>query len=95
MRHAVTRAELVHQIAAFDAQPGLQRAGRIVDAGMDDAAVMRAGVHARAGVPLEDTHRRAGRGNRARGGEAGHTGADHGDINLGHVRNPVIAGRAP
>src|SRR2546428_3189335 len=35
---------LVQQVAALDRQPGLERAGRIVDAGVDDAAVVRAGV---------------------------------------------------
>ena len=55
----VRRAELVHQLAAFDAQPRLQRAGRIVDAGVDHAAVVRAGVHARARMPLEHADRSA------------------------------------
>ena len=53
MGHAVPLAELVHQSLAFDAEPRLQRAGRIVDAGVDHAAVMRARVEPGPGVPFE------------------------------------------
>ena len=48
VRHVVLGAELVQQTAPFDAQPRLERAGGIVDARVDDAAVVRAGVEARA-----------------------------------------------
>ena len=43
-RHAVRVAPRVQQPVAFDAERVLQRARRIVDAGMDDAAVVRAGL---------------------------------------------------
>ena len=46
MRHVVAGAELVHQPLALDAQLRLQRAGRIVDPGVDHAAVVRARVEA-------------------------------------------------
>ena len=89
VRHAVRGAELVEQPPAFDAEPRLQRAGRIVDAGVDHAAVVRAGVQARARVPLEDADRLAARRERPRGGQAGHAGADDRDVNLGQRVSPV------
>src|SRR6185369_8363100 len=78
MRHAVLRAELVEAPAAVHAQARLERAGRVVHAGVDDAAVVRAGVLAWPRVPLEQHDRAAALRDRARGGEAGDAGADYG-----------------
>ena len=49
----VPLAELVEQAGAVDAVARLERAGGVVDAGVNDLAVVRAGAHARAGLALE------------------------------------------
>src|SRR4029079_14898110 len=90
MRHAVLRAELVEAPAAVHAQARLERAGRVVHAGVDDAAVVRAGVLAWPRVPLEQHDRAAALRDRARGGEAGDAGADYGNVDPFHqVRAPL------
>ena len=53
MRHVVGAAEFVQQVAPLDRQPSLQRAGRIVDPGVNDAAVVGAAFHPGAGTRLE------------------------------------------
>jgi hypothetical protein len=50
----------VHARGAVDAQPGLQRAGRVVDAGVDHAAVVAALVCGRRGLALDDEQAAAG-----------------------------------
>ena len=82
--HALARAELVQQAAPFDAEPRLQRARRIVHAGMDDAAVVRARVHPRTRMPLEHAYRLSALGDGARRRESGHTRADHRNVNSLH-----------
>ena len=52
--HAVRRAPFVQQRVALDAQRVLQRSGRIVDARMDDAAVVRTGLVPVPTVPVDD-----------------------------------------
>ena len=86
VRHIVLRAELVQEPAAFDAQPRLQRSRRIVQAGVDHTAVVRARFEAGARMPLEDAHRSPALGNRERRGEAGDAGADDRDIDPFHPR---------
>ena len=61
VRNVVLRAERVQPIAPLDAQPRLQRSGRIVDAGVNDAAVVGARLHPRAGMALEEADGLAGR----------------------------------
>ena len=48
VRHAVLLAEAVHELAALDAVPRLQRARLVVEAGVDDAAVVAGLVRRRA-----------------------------------------------
>ena len=86
VRDAVARAEFVQEPAAFDAQTRLQRPRRIVEAGVDHAAVVRARFEAGARMPLEDAHRSPALGNRERRGEAGDAGADDRDIDPFHPR---------
>ena len=54
---AVALAELVQQRRTFDAKRGLQRSGRVVDPGVDHAAVVGARLHAGARVSFEDARR--------------------------------------
>ena len=56
MRDAALGAIGVQEIAAGDAQPRLQRTGVVVDAGVNDLAVARAGVHAEMALALQDDH---------------------------------------
>jgi hypothetical protein len=82
VRYAVTRAEGVHQVAPLHAQARLERAGGIVDARVNDAAVVGAGVHAWTRVALEQADRRAGGGDRAGRGQAGDASAYDRDVDL-------------
>src|SRR5713226_8137424 len=84
MRYTVTGAEVVHQMTAVGAEPCFQRAKGVVDAGVDDAAVVGAGVEAGAGVTFNEAGRSPTHGQRARRGETGDAGADHGDIDRFH-----------
>ena len=80
VRDVVLGAERVETVASFDAELRLEGARRIVDPGMDDAAVVGAGFHPRPGMALEDAHA-AAPGAELRGDrEPDDTSADHGDI---------------
>ena len=62
MRDAVLRAKAIHRFAAFNAIARLHRAGLVVKAGMDDAAVMPGLVGGEAVFRLEeDLRNQAGR----------------------------------
>ena len=89
VRHVVAGAERVHQPSPFDAQPGLQRSGWVVDARVNDPAVVRAGVETRARVPFEDACRMAARRERPCSGQSGHAGTDDCDVNVGQRVSPV------
>ncbi len=80
--HAVLVAELVQLAGAGDAQLGLQRAGRVVDAGVDDAGVVAGLVGGDAVLALEDHHGgvRPAVQQLAGGGEAEDAGPDDGDV---------------
>ena len=54
VRHPAPRAEVVEPLAPFHAEPRFQRIRRIVQAGVDDAAVVRARFHAGPPVAIED-----------------------------------------
>ncbi len=58
-RDAVALAVRVHPRGAVDAQLGLQRAGRVVDAGMDHAAVVTGLMRRGRGLALDDEHARS------------------------------------
>jgi hypothetical protein len=51
---AVFFAPAVKEAVAFQAESGLEPVGRVVDAGMDDAAAMGAGLQAIAGVAFQE-----------------------------------------
>ena len=66
----------VERVLARHAEPGLQRAGRIVDAGMDDLGVARAGLGADRVRGFQHHHLAAGERERAGYRESHHAGAD-------------------
>ena len=77
---------LVEQLASGDAETGFERAGRIIDAGVHDFGVARAGVRAKSVFSFEDDDFAASHGHFAGDGKADGTGADDGAINFVHVR---------
>ncbi len=92
--HAVRRAVVVQQRLAAHAQQCAQRAGRVVDAGVDDLAVACAGHGAEGVFGLEHDHLAAGLRERARAGQADHAGTDHDTIDpLRRHRGIVAAAR--
>ena len=58
--------------------------GGIVDAGVDDAAVVRARVLSRARMPLQHAHALPALGDRERCGQSGDAGSDDGDVDPLH-----------
>ena len=92
MRHRPGGAIVVEQPTAFDAESGFERAGRVVDAGMDHAGVVAACFHAAADVAFQHTDRPVGGGKGARHGQSDEPTPDHGDIYRQHadiiLRNP-------
>ena len=84
--HTVLLRRIVEQAAPCDAQRRLQRARRIVEAGVDDAAVVGAGVEARARVPFEHADRAAALRRSARAAaRPDHARADDDHIDLLHA----------
>src|SRR5438067_3781018 len=84
MRHVVLRTELVQAASAFYTQLRLERAGRIVEAGVDDAAVVRARLETRTRMAFEQADRQSALRDRERRREAGHAGADDGRVDPFH-----------
>ena len=77
VRHIVGAAVLVEQLLAAHAHGGLHRAGRVVDAGVDDLGVAARRFRADHVVAFEDQHLPSGQRQRAGDGEADHARADH------------------
>ena len=77
MRHAVLGAVGIEQAPAGDAGARHQAALGIVDAGVDDFGIARAGLGADAFGGLDDDDLTAGKGKGAGDGEADDTCADH------------------
>src|SRR6185295_1967472 len=73
-------AERVQPRRAFDAQRCLQRGCRIVDAGVDDAAVVGARLHAQARLTLDDADAPSACRELTGGGEPGDAAADDGRV---------------
>ena len=69
-------AVAVERFFAGDAQLRLHRAGRIIDAGVDDFGIARAGMGAECVLGFEDHHFATGLRESARDGEADDAGAD-------------------
>ena len=80
VRHAVRGAEFVQHAVARHAQPRFQRARRIVNARMDNAAISRAGAHAELGRLLDKKHIAPALRNRARHGATHHAAADDDNV---------------
>ena len=72
----------VQQIAAGNAQARLERIRLVMNTGMDDFAIARAGVHAEVALGLENEHFSAGACQRAAYAKADHARADHNAIDL-------------
>ena len=77
VRHAVLGTVGIEQAPAGDAGARHQAALGIVDAGVDDLGIARAGLGADAFGCLDDDDLAAGKGKRARHGEADDACADH------------------
>jgi hypothetical protein len=80
VRNPMGRAEVVQARRAFDAELRFQRALGVVEAGMDDAAVVRARFHPRAGTTFQDGNRAPGGSESSSNGQAGHAGADNENV---------------
>ena len=83
MGYAVCRAEVVQHPRAVDAVPGLERARRVVHAGVNHLAVMRAGAHAGPALAFQHADAVAAPGDGPGGGKADHASADDGGISSG------------
>src|SRR3990167_3170491 len=87
VRHLMAAAPGIQAFAAFQAQFGLERAGRVVDAGVDHLGVAAGGVSADQALRLDyqaDLPRLA----QARGaGQAERAGANNQGIDTVHVRS--------
>ncbi len=66
MGHAVLLTERIQPAAAFDAERGLQRLRRMIEPGMDHAAVVRGRLLPGTRTPLDDAHLMAAREKRER-----------------------------
>src|SRR5581483_5687647 len=95
VRHAVPGAVLVEEGLAFHAGARLQGSLRIVDAGMDDFRIARAGVGADGLLRLEDDDLAALQGKRTRDGQADHARAEHYRINAFHGGSFFRSGTRP
>ena len=60
VRNVIGRAERVQPFGPLDAQLRLEAPAGVVDPGVDDAAVVRAGFHPGAGMAFGDRNRKAG-----------------------------------
>ena len=87
-------AELVEQRRPAHAEARLERPGRVVEAGVNDAAVVRAGVHPGQAVPLDEAHGSPRGRDLARAGEPGDARPDHHDVDIGHGHQPRRITRA-
>ena len=85
-------AEPVEPLTPSDAQAGLERARRIVDAGVDHLAVARTRPRAEARGGFEDQHLASGERQLPRHREAHDAGPDHHRIDLIHGAASVAAG---
>ena len=90
MRHVVSLAKRVQTLASLDAQPGLQRVRGVVDARVNDAAVVGARLQPRARVTLEHAHRTAALRDRNGGREPGHATTDDNSIDAFHLWSSAV-----
>ena len=88
----------VEQLPAAHAQPGLERAARVVQPAVHDLAAARTDAAADAGLGLDDDDLAPALGERARNGQPDHAGADDERVDRLHAcaraqRSPKTAGR--
>ena len=88
VRHALLGAVGVERLAAGDAEPRHEAAGRIVDAGVDHLAVARGGLGADAFGGFQDDHLAPGQRQRARHRQADDAGAHHDAIDPLQTSSP-------
>ncbi|MCY1430854.1 hypothetical protein D9M71_468100 [compost metagenome] len=74
----------VQALAALQAELGFQRAGRVVEAGVDDFRVAAGGVAADQTFLLDDQHATSGRGQPCGAGQAECAGADDQQVDAVH-----------
>src|SRR4029077_15604087 len=79
-RDVVFGAEVVHQAVAFDAEACFEGIFRVVDAGMDDATVARAGGHTELGILLDEKDVLGAMGDGVGYGPADYAAADDWDV---------------
>src|SRR6185295_10841640 len=79
--YTVGCAELVQASPSVETQRGLQRAGRVIDPGVNHAAVVRARVEPGSRMPLQYARRQPSRGNRPCRCETRDTRPDHRNVN--------------
>ena len=84
VRNVVSCAKPVEALAPFDAQPGFECALRIVDAGMNDAAVVGAHPTTRPRLTLDQAHAGTAFSQRQGRRQADDATPDHRDIDLLH-----------
>ena len=96
-RNSVRRAELVRQLISAHAVPRLERAGRIVDSGMNHAAVARAREHADLRQRFKDEYVVPARRKRMRNRATHDSAADDDNVCPVHLRcqNVSRCGVAP
>ena len=80
MRDAALRAIAIQRVPSLDAEAGLERSGRVVDAGVDDLGVARAGVLADRALRFQHRHFAAGEGESSGDSQPDPAGADDGGI---------------
>ncbi len=95
VRHAMAHAVLVEQALAFHAAERLERAFRVVDAGVDHLRIARAGVRAEGLLGLEDHHLSPRGRQGARHREADDPRAQHHRVKLFHVSRACRRGKRP
>ena len=87
----MAKAQVINALATLDAEPRLEAALGIVDAGMDDLAVAARGFHAVLRVSVEDEDVRAITRQAGRDGEADDAGPDDDDFGIRH--RPILRQR--
>jgi hypothetical protein len=94
VRHAEGGTELIEPAVAVDAVPRLERARRVVHAGVNHLAVVGARAHARPRLALEHAHAAATAGDGQCGGEADDAGADDRGIDGFHLISWLVGAAA-
>src|ERR1700694_4839388 len=84
IRHSMLLTEFFCEVISFDTQPGLQRIGRIVESGVNDAAIARTGGHPEFGELLYKIHTRPISGESFGDGAADDPASNNQNVGLFH-----------